>query len=56
MLEALGFKINYTKNVIEATQEFEYLGVMLNTSAMELKLPGEKLKICLKAGKLLKGA
>ena len=57
LLEALGFTINYEKSIIEPTQELEYLGVVLNTTAMELRLPGEKLKkIRLEAGKIAQGA
>ena len=44
LLEALGLTVNYKKGVTEPTQELEYLGVALNTTSMELKLPGEKLK------------
>ena len=57
LLEALGFTVNYNKSITEPTQEIEYLGVILDTTSMELKLPGEKLKkIRLEAGKIARGA
>ncbi len=57
LLEALGFTINYLKSVTEPTQEHEYLRVVLNTTTMEFKLPGEKLKkIRLEAAKMARGA
>ena len=57
LLEALGFTVNYKKSVTEPTQELEYLGVVLNTTNMELKLLGEKLKkIHLEAVRIALGA
>ncbi len=44
LLENLGFVINYPKSQLEPTQEIEFLGFVVNSQTMELKLPGEKLK------------
>lgn len=44
LLENLGFVINYPKSQLQPTQEIEFLGFMINSQTMELKLPGEKLK------------
>ena len=57
LLEALGFMVNYKKSITEPTQEIEYLRVILDTTSMELKLPGVKLKkIRLEAGKIVREA
>ncbi len=44
LLENLGFVINYPKSHLEPTQEIEFLGFVVNSQTMELKLPREKLK------------
>lgn len=53
LLEHLGFIINSKKSLLSPTQVMEFLGVLVNTLEMELKLPGEKLrKIRQEASKL----
>ena len=44
LLENLGFVINQSKAKLMPTQEIEFLGFSINSTAMELKLPGEKIK------------
>ena len=44
LLENLGFVINYPKSQLTPSQEVEFLGFIINSNTMELKLPGEKLK------------
>ena len=44
LLENLGFVINYPKSQLTPTQEIEFLGFVINSNSMELKLPGEKIK------------
>ena len=54
LLECLGFIINKEKSLLQPTQLLEFLGVMVDTLAIELKLPREKMKkMCAEAGKLL---
>ena len=54
LLENLGFVINHPKSELAPTQEIQFLGFTVNSSTMELKLPGEKIKkIRTKAGKIL---
>ena len=44
MLENLVFVINQPKSKLLPTQEIEFLGFSINSTAMELKLPGKKIK------------
>ena len=44
MLDNLGFIINHPKSELTPNQEIEYLGFIVNSTAMELKLPGQKIK------------
>jgi len=44
LLENLGFIINSRKSILCPSQEIEFLGMLLNSSTMEIKLPGEKIK------------
>ena len=43
-LENLGFVIKYLKSQLTPTQGIEFLGFVINSNTMELKLPGEKIK------------
>ena len=54
LLENLGFVLNYPKSQLIPTQEIEFLGFVVNSTTMELKLPGEKVKkIRSETGKVL---
>ena len=44
LLENLGFVINKPKSKLMPTQEIKFLGFSINSTAMELKLPDEKIK------------
>ena len=44
LLENLGFIINHPKSLLTPTQEIQFLGFVINTSTMEIRLPGEKIK------------
>ena len=44
LLEALGFIINQEKSLLSPVQEIEFLGLMVDSLAIQLKLPGEKLR------------
>jgi len=44
LLENLGFIKNSKKFILCPSQETEFLGMLLNSSTMEIKLPGEKIK------------
>ena len=44
LLENLGFIINSKKSILCPSQEIEFLGMLLNSITMEIKLPGEKIK------------
>ena len=44
LLENLGFVINHPKSELTPTQEIEFLGFTVNSTEMELKMPGEKIK------------
>jgi len=44
LLENLGFIINSKNSILCPSQEIEFLGVMLNSMTMEIRLPGEKIK------------
>ena len=43
LLENLGFLINYQKSELEPTQSLIFLGFLINTVSMEMKLPQEKV-------------
>ena len=45
LLENLGFLINQKKSILEPSQTMEFLGFTVDTVAMEIKLPSDKLKI-----------
>jgi len=54
LLQNLGFVINIQKSQLEPGQEIEFLGVIVNSSKMELTLPSEKVeKILNQCEKLL---
>ena len=54
LLENLGFVVNYPKSELTPTQEIEFLGFTVNSTNMELRLPGEKIKkVRTEAGKIL---
>ena len=44
LLENLGFVINYPKSQTTPSQEIDFLGFLVNSVNMDLKLPGEKIK------------
>jgi len=44
VLENLGFIINNKKSLLDPSQEIEFLGMVVNSQSMDLKLPGEKIK------------
>ena len=44
LLESLGFVINYRKCQLTPVQEIEFLGFVINSVTLSLKLPGEKLR------------
>ena len=55
LLQNLGFIIHPTKSQLSPSQELEFLGMMVNTLTMTLRVPGEKIKkIRLEAQSLLK--
>ena len=41
LLENLGFIINSKKSLLTSTQEIEFLGMVVNSHTIDLKLPGE---------------
>ena len=43
LLTNLGFIINTPKSIMTPTQEIEYLGLVVNSTTLHLRLPGEKL-------------
>ena len=43
MLTNLGFIINVPKSIMTPTQDIEYLGLLVNSKTLQLRLPGEKL-------------
>jgi hypothetical protein len=54
LLEGLGFIVNYQKSQLFPCQEMKFLGYLIDSNAMTLQLPGEKLrKIRRKCQKLL---
>jgi len=44
LLENLGFIINQKKSVLTPTQSIEFLGLTVDSLAMELRLPLTKMK------------
>ena len=44
LLENLGFIINYPKSILKPSKRIEFLGFIVNSTTMEIKLPGEKIK------------
>ena len=44
LLENLGFIINSKKSLLSSIQEIEFLGMIVNSQTMEIKLPGQKIK------------
>jgi hypothetical protein len=44
LLENLGFVINLPKSLLEPTKTIDFLGFLLDSTTMELKLPGGKIK------------
>ena len=44
ILEELGFIINTDKSVLCPTQQLEFLGLLVNTVDLHLRLPGEKVR------------
>ena len=44
LLENLGFIINSKKSLLSPIQEIEFLGMIVNSQTMEIKLPGQKIK------------
>ena len=44
LLENLGFIINFPKSVLTPTQDLEFLGFTIDSSKLEIRLPGEKIK------------
>ena len=44
LLENLGFVINFPKSILEPRRTIEFLGFQVDSSSMQLKLPGSKMK------------
>ena len=44
LLENLGFIINSNQSLLTRTQQIEFLGMVVNSRTMNLKLPEEKIK------------
>ena len=44
LLENLGFIINYPKSILEPSKKIKFLGFIVDSTTMEIKLPGEKIK------------
>ena len=44
LLENLGFVINFPKSILDAMRSIEFLGFLVDSGTMELRLPGDKLK------------
>ena len=44
LLECLGFIVNKEKSITTPTQELEFLGLLVNTPSMCLRLPGHKIR------------
>ena len=45
LLENLGFIINSKESLLSPIQEIEFLGMIVNSQTMEIKLPGQKIKL-----------
>ena len=43
LLTNLGFIINVPKSIMTPTQEIEYLGLLVNSTTLHPRFPGEKL-------------
>ena len=44
LIKNLGFIIDSKKSLLSPTQEIEFLGMIVNSQTMEIKLPGQKIK------------
>ena len=44
LLENLGFIVHPGKAITTPTQEIEFLGMVIHTPSLELRLPGQKIK------------
>ena len=44
LLQSLGFTLNEKKAIMEPTQRLEFLGLTVDTVAMELGFSGDKMK------------
>jgi hypothetical protein len=44
LLESLGFLVNYKKSLLVPSQQIEFLGLLIDSKALTLQLPGEKLR------------
>ena len=44
LLKNTGFVINKKKSLLEPTQEIEFLGMIVNSKEMDIRLPGMKIK------------
>lgn len=44
LLKNLGLIINSKKSLLALSQEIKFLGMIVNSLTMDLKLPGEKIK------------
>ena len=44
LLKNLGFIVNSKKSILQPTQEIEFLGMIVSSLSMDLKLPGEKIR------------
>jgi len=44
LLENLGLIVNCKKSILGPSQEIEFLGMIVNSISMDLKLPGEKIR------------
>ena len=44
LLESLRFVINYKKSQLTPSQQIEFLGILIDSVALSLQLPGEKLR------------
>ena len=44
LLEALGFIVNRDKSYLDPAQELEFLGLLVDSKSLQLRIPGEKIK------------
>ena len=44
LLEALGYIVNREKSYLDPAQELEFLGLLVDSQSLQLRLPGEKIK------------